>query len=203
MSEVVAEWCIDPGRHVVDGREQVTELLLAARNGQREALDSLMPLVYEELRRVAHNRLQGEPAGHSLDTTALVHETYMRLVNQTRVEWRDRTHFFAVASTLMRRFLVDYARRRRAVKRGGDRLRVSLDPEALSFEYEIDRVLVLDDALRRLAAVDERLARVVECRFFGGLTEEETAAALDLTTRTVQRDWSKAKALLHEELSVA
>lgn len=199
MLDVLPAW----GKQGVNSHEQVSELLLAAGRGQREALDELMPLVYEELKRVAHNRLGAERGGNSLDTTALVHETYVRLVDQTRVKWSGRTHFFAVAATLMRRVLVDYARKRGSLKRGGARTRVSLDSEMLSFEQEVDRVLALDGALRRLASVDERLARVVECRFFGGLTEAETAAALNLTTRTVQRDWVKAKALLREDLSVA
>lgn len=145
------------------GRDEVTELLLAARGGRREALDRLMPLVYDELKRIAHHRLRSEGAGHSLNTTALVHETYLKLVDQTRVEWRDRAHFFAVASTLMRRILVDYARKHATAKRGGERRRVPLDATQLSVEDDLDRLVALDDALERLASVDERLRQVVEC----------------------------------------
>lgn len=162
-----------------------------------------MPLVYEELKRIAHNHLRAERHDHTLDTTALVHETYLRLVDQTRVQWQDRAHFFAVASTLMRRILVDYARRHGRAKRGGERRRVPLDATQLSVEDEVERLVALDDALRRLASLDERLCRVVECRFFGGLTEEETAEVLHVTTRTVERYWAKAKALLYMELSLS
>jgi RNA polymerase sigma factor (TIGR02999 family) len=185
------------------GRDEVTGLLLAARKGRREALDRLMPLVYAELKRIAHTRLRAEREDHSLSTTALVHETYVKLVDQTRVQWRDRAHFFGVAATLMRRVLVDHARKHTSAKRGGKRVRVPLDAAALSVEEEIDRLLALDDALRRLAHVDEQLCRVVECRFFAGLTEDETAEALGVTVRTVQRYWAKAKALLYTELAVA
>ncbi len=164
-------------------------------------LDRLIPHVYEELKRIAHNRLRAEREDHSLNTTALVHETYMKLVDQTRVEWRDRAHFFAVASTLMRRILVDYARKRGTAKRGGERRRVPLDATQLSVDDEVDRLVALDDALERLARVDERLCRVVEYRFFGGLSEQETAEVLQVTERTVQRYWAKARALLSMELS--
>jgi len=184
-------------------RDEVTELLLASRAGDRDALDHLVPLVYSELRRVAHNRLMTERANHSLSTTALVHETYLKLVDQTRVEWRDRSHFFAVASTLMRRLLVDHARTRSRLKRGGESVRVPLDAVPLSVEAEADRIVAVDEALRWLAGVDERLCKVVECRFFGGLTAEETAEVLDVTVRTVERQWAKAKALLRVALSAA
>lgn len=186
-----------------DQSSEVTDLLHAARDGSAEALDRLMPLVYDELRRIAHSRLRVEREDHSLNTTALVHETYLKLVDQTRVQWRDRAHFFAVASTLMRRILVDYARRHSRAKRGGERRRVPLDATQLSVEDEVERLVALDEALQRLAAVDERLCRVVECRFFGGLSERETAEVLEVTTRTVERYWAKAKALLYMELSVS
>lgn len=159
--------------------------------------------VYEELKRIAHNRLRAEREDHSLNTTALVHETYLKLVDQTRVQWRDRAHFFAVASTLMRRILVDYARKHGRVKRGGERRRVPLDATQLPVDDEVDRLVALDDALERLANVDLRLCRVVECRFFGGLTEQETAEVLQVTVRTVERYWTKAKAFLYVELSVS
>jgi len=167
---------------------------------QREALDRLMSLAYPELKRLAHNRLRVERAGHTLSTTALVHETYLKLVDQTKV-LGNRAQFFAVASIAMRRILVDHARKRASAKRGGDNVRVPLDANSLSVEEAIDAILALDGALDRLARVDARLCRVVECRFFAGLTDEETAAALGVTTRTVERDWAKARALLHEDLN--
>ncbi len=184
-----------------DSSKAVTALLRDARSGNRETLDRLLPLVYDELWRIAHVRLLAEPTGHTLNTTALVHEAYLRLVDQTQVEWRDRAHFLAVASMAMRRILVDHARKHRAVKRGGARKRVRLDAVDLSVEERVDLLIDLDDALRRLAEVDERLRRVVECRFFGGMTEEETAEALGVTSRTVRSDWVTAKGLLYLELS--
>jgi RNA polymerase sigma factor (TIGR02999 family) len=178
----------------------ITGLLLAWRGGDRAALDRLFPLIYEELSRIAHRLLEGERSDHTFGTTALVHEAYLKLVDQTRAQWSDRTHFFAVAARAMRRILVDYARRHRAVKRGGERARVSLEEATILAEERSDTMLALDEALIRLAEIDERLSRVVECRFFGGLTEEETAEALSITARTVRRDWAKAKGWLAQEL---
>jgi len=186
---------------VVEITQDVTALLRDSGVGDRERLDRLLPLVYEELRRVARVHLATERAGHTLDTTALVHETYLKLVDQTRVAWADRTHFFAVAAIAMRRILVDHARRRRTKKRGGDRTRVPLDATELSVEDRAHALVELDQALTRLAKVDERMCRVVECRFFGGLTEEETAEVLGVTARTVRSDWATAKGLLYLELS--
>jgi RNA polymerase sigma factor (TIGR02999 family) len=184
----------------LDGdRERITDLLLQLRGGNPDAMDRLFPLVYDELRRIAHWQLQGERPGHTLGTTGLVHETYLRLVDQTRVEWRDRGHFFRVASWAMRRTLVDYARRYRALRRGGGLLRVPLDEEAAVAERG-ETLLALDEALERLAAISERISQVVECRYFGGLTEEETAEALGIAIRTVQRDWAKARGWLYLEL---
>jgi RNA polymerase sigma factor (TIGR02999 family) len=180
-------------------RERITDLLLQLRSGNPDAMDRLFPLVYDELRRIAHRQLQGERPGHTLGTTGLVHETYLKLVDQTRVEWRDRGHFFRVASRAMRRILVDYARRYRALRRGGGLQRVSLDEDAAVAERG-ETLLAVDEALERLAAISERLSQVVECRYFGGLTEEETAEALGVTTRTVQRDWVKARGWLSLEL---
>ena len=167
----------------------------------RDELDDLLPLVYDELHRVAHARLLAEPAGHTLNTTALVHEAYLKLVGQTRVVWRDRAHFLATASVAMRRILIDYARKHRAEKRGGERERVPLDAANLSVEERAETLVELDIALTRLAEVDERLSRVVECRFFGGMTEEETAQALGVTSRTVRSDWVAARGLLYLELT--
>ena len=182
------------------GDREITELLLQLTAGRSEAMDRLFPLVYDQLRRIAHNQLQDERTGHTLGTTGLVHETYLKLVDQTRAEWRDRGHFFRVASMAMRRILVDYARRYRALRRGGGLIRVELDDEGVAAEADGDergeRLLAVEDALARLAAVEPRLSQVVECRYFGGLTDEETAEALGMSLRTVERDWAKARAWL-------
>jgi len=178
----------------------ITDLLVALRSGRREVMDPLFSLVYGELRRIAHRRLGPGRADDTLGTTALVHETYLKLVDQTRADWRDRAHFFAVAAMAMRQILVDHARARAALKRGGGHRRITLDDPGLAIEEQAAALLDLDDALAKLARLDERLARVVECRFFGGLSEQETAEALGVTARTVRRDWVKAKGLLHEEL---
>lgn len=176
-------------------------MLLEARTGGRDALDRLFPLVYRELKAIAHRRLQAERADHTLNTTALVHESYLRLVDQTRVDWGDRGRFFSVAAMAMRRILVDYARRRLTEKRGGGRKAISLDSSELSVDDRAETLVALDQALENLAALDARLARVVECRFFGGLTEDETAGILGVTPRTVRRDWVKAKGFLSFELA--
>ena len=183
-----------------DEHGRITDLLLQLRDDGPEAMDRLFPLVYAELRRIAHRRLQGERPDHTLGTTGLVHETYLRLVDQTRVEWRDRAHFFRVASWAMRRILVDYARRYRALRRGGGLRRVALEEEDAAVAERGERLMALDEALERLAGVSKRMSEIVECRYFGGLTEEETAEALGTTTRTVQRDWAKARGWLHLEL---
>ena len=179
----------------------ITDFLLEARAGDREAMDRLFGLVYEELRRIAHHALRHERAGHTLGTTGLVHEAYFKLVDQTRVEWRDRAHFFGVASRAMRQVLVEYARRRGAVKRGGRTRVVALEEGLVPAEERADALLAVDEALTRLAAHDAELARVVECRFFAGLTEEETAETTGASLRTVQRQWRRAKAWLYQELT--
>ena len=178
----------------------ITDRLLELRDGGDAAMDRLFPLVYDQLRNVAHNALRVERTDHTLGTTGLVHEAYLKLVDQTRVHWTDRKHFFAVASLAMRRILVDYARRHGAARRGGNRRPVTLDEDAMSVDDRADTLVALDAALDRLRAVDERLAGVVECRFFGGLTEDETAEVLGVTARTVRRDWVKAKGWLYQEL---
>jgi RNA polymerase sigma factor (TIGR02999 family) len=180
-------------------RQSITDLLLQARQGSPDAMDRLFPLVYGELRRIAHRQLQGERPGHTLGTTGLVHETYLKLVDQTRVQWRDRGHFFALAARAMRQILVDYARRYRAQRRGGGLRRVPLT-DGTAVEEQAELLLAVHEALDRLAAMNERLSKVVECRYFAGLTEEETAVALGVTARTVERDWVKAKGWLYQEL---
>jgi len=184
---------------------EITDALIALRQGSSGAMDQLMPLVYDQLRRIAHRQLGAEPAGHTLTTTALVHEAYLKLVDQTRAQWQDRTHFFAIAARAMRRILIDYARRYRAARRGGGAdgspaTRVSLDSVELPVAERADALLALDEALDRLGQVDARLAQVVECRFFAGLSEPETAEALAVSPRTVAREWVRAKAWLYQEL---
>ena len=179
----------------------VTQLLIAHGAGQAGALDQLVPLVYDDLRRVARGQLGRYRPGDSLNTTGLVHDAYMRLVDQTRATYRDRGHFFAVCALAMRQIVVDYARRRGRRKRGGDQVHVPLDEDISPAAREAGHVLDVDDALQKLAALNPRLARVVECRFFAGLSEQETAEALGLSLRTAQREWFKAKAWLRAELS--
>jgi RNA polymerase sigma-70 factor, ECF subfamily len=186
----------------MDTQSEVTALLQEIRSGESSndsAMERLLPLVYDDLRRIAHRQLGAERAGHTVNTTALVHEAYLRLVDQ-RAGWEDRAQFFGVAAQAMRRVLVDYARQHRAAKRDGALLQVPLDDAVLVVEERADALLALDEALTRLASLDERQGRVVECRFFGGLTEDETAEVLGVTARTVRRDWTKAKGWLHQEL---
>jgi RNA polymerase sigma factor (TIGR02999 family) len=183
----------------MSGRSQITDLLLEVRGGDSAARDRLYAAVYDELRRIAHRQLQGERPDHTLGTTGLVHETYMKLVDLDRVEWQDRGHFFRAAAGAMRRILVDYARKHQAARRGGGVSPGFLDDDAPAAERS-DMLVALDEALERLARLSERMSRVVECRFFGGLTEDETAEALGVTARTVERDWAKARAWLYLEL---
>ena len=180
---------------------EVTRLLLAWGNGDATALEQLTPLVHEELRRLARRYMRQENPGHTLQTTALVNEAYLRLVDAGNVHWQNRAHFYAISARLMRRILVAYARRRRFLKRGGAMRRVSLD-EALEVSPERDADLVaLDDALTSLAAMDSRQGQVVELRFFGGLSVEETAEVLKVSVETVMRDWKVAKLWLLSQLS--
>ena len=180
--------------------QDVTGLLLAWRTGDDEALARLTPLVYDELHRLARRYMRGEQTGHQLQTTALVNEAYLRLVDSRRVGWRNRAHFFAVAAQLMRRVLVDVARRQRFQKRGRDWQKVTL-PDGFEPAVASDTdIVAVDDALQELARLDPRKARVVELRFFGGLSLEETAEALGVSTDTVGRDWRAARAWLSREL---
>jgi RNA polymerase sigma factor (TIGR02999 family) len=187
--------------HVTAQSASVTELLNRARSGDSSALENVFPLIYGELHDLAERQLRHERDGHTLSPTALVHEAYMRLVDYTRMEWTGRVHFMAVASTAMRRVLVDHARGRQSLKRGGGRRRVSLDSIQLGMDEQVDLLIAVDTALERLAEHDARQARVVECRFFGGMTEEDTAEALGIGLRTVKRDWARAKSWLYRELS--
>jgi RNA polymerase sigma factor (TIGR02999 family) len=180
-------------------RQSITDVLFQVRQGTPEAIDRLFSLVYVQLRRIAHRQLQGERPGHTLATTGLVHEAYLKLVDQSRTDWQDRRHFFAAAARAMRQILVDYARRYRTQRRGGGLQRVALNDQS-AVEEQAELVLAVHEALGRLAGVNERLSRVVECRYFAGLTDEETAVALGVTARTVQRDWVKAKGWLYQEL---
>lgn len=172
-------------------------------SGNREALDKLMPIVYDELRRQAARYMKHERQGHTLQTTALVHEAYVRLIDQAGVRWQNRAHFYGIAAEMMRRILVDHARKRNAAKRGGDAVKVTLnDAQQPSGEQNLDLIAV-DEALTKLAALNKQQARVVELRFFGGLNVEETAEVLDISDRTVKRDWSVAKAWIRRELRVS
>jgi RNA polymerase sigma factor (TIGR02999 family) len=186
---------------ILPSTHEITRLLKAWAAGDEQALEKLTPLVYEELRRVAHRCMAGQRSGHPLQTSALVNEVYIRLVDWRQTNWQDRAHFFAVSAQLMRRILIDVARSRGYQKRGGGVLHLSLD-EAPSVGNEPDPNLVaLDDALKALAAVDGRKSRVVELRFFGGLSVEETAEVLKVSVETVMRDWRLAKIWLLRELS--
>jgi RNA polymerase sigma factor (TIGR02999 family) len=177
----------------------ITSLLADLRAGRREAFDQIVPLVYHELRRSAQRELAARPSD-TLSTTALVHELYLKLSRSEHAQWRDRAHFLGVAAVAMRHILVDRARKRFAEKRGGPQRVVTLDDALVAGDTQAEVLLELHEALDQLALLDERLARVVECRFFGGMTEKETAEALGITERTVRRDWVKARGLLHQAL---
>lgn len=181
--------------------QELTQLLVAWSNGEKDALDQLIPLVYSELHRLAHRHMARENRGHPLQSTALVHEAYQRLVNLKDVNWQNRAHFFAVSAQVMRRILVDYARSRRYSKRGGEWRHVPLNEAVAVFPNRRTDIVALDDALRTLADIDPRKARVVEMRFFGGLSVNETAEVLDVSPETVLRDWRLAKVWLLRELS--
>lgn len=178
----------------------ITRLLLAWGQGDQAALDKLYPFVYAELRRLAHGYMRRERPGHSLQTTALVHEAYLRLVDTHNVRWQNRAQFFAIAAQLMRRILVDFARARHAQKRGGEAARISLDEAPAVSRGNAPDFLAIDDALKTLAALDPRKSQVVELRFFGGLSVEESAEALKVSPETVMRDWKFARSWLRREL---
>lgn len=184
----------------MDDREQITRLLIAHHQGDAGAFERLVPLVYQDLRRIAQRQIGKRGASPTLNPTALVHEAYFQLVDETRVPWQNRGHFFAIAARSMRRIIVDYARERGAQKRGGDQIRVELEPDLAGVEAQAETLLALDAALTAIAAFSDRLAQVVECRLFGGLSEEETAQALGVSVRTVQRDWARGRAWLQKEM---
>ncbi len=180
---------------------EVTQLLVAWGNGDEAARDQLMPLVYDELHRLAHQYMNRERPGHTLQTSALVNEAFVRLVGQRDVHWQNRAHFFGIAAQMMRRILVDYARNRHYAKRGGSARQVSLNEALIVSEERSAEVVALDDALKSLAIMDQRKSQIVELRFFGGLSIEETAEVLAVSPGTVMRDWTLAKAWLRREMT--
>ncbi|HKE95505.1 MAG TPA: sigma-70 family RNA polymerase sigma factor [Povalibacter sp.] len=179
----------------------VTQLLAELQDGRPDAASQLIPLVYDELHRLARRQMRRERPDHTLQATALVHEAYLRLVNQPQRTWQNRAHFIAVAAQVMRHILVDYARARRTSKRGSEPQKVPLEQQPLITEEQLEELVSLDEALERLAQLDERQSRVVELRFFGGLTVDETAEVLSISSKTVKRDWTLARAWLHREVS--
>lgn len=181
--------------------EEITQLLLAWGKGDEGAFDRLMPLVYDEMRKIARRYMSRQRPDHTLQTTALVNEAYLRLIDSSKVQWQNRAHFYAISAQLMRRILVDFARARTNQKRGGGVQKVVLD-EALTITSEPGADLIaLDDALNELAKLDRRQSQIVELRYFGGLSEDETAEILDISARTVRRDWSLARAWLYRQLN--
>jgi len=182
-------------------RQEVTQLLGEWSGGNKAALEKLFPLVQPELHRLAHHYMSQERAGHTLQTTAILNEAYLRLIENTQPPWQNRTHFVAAAAQLMRRIMVDHARERHSLKRGGGALRVTLDEAAWVTETRSEELLALDEALEELAAQDPRESQIVELRYFGGLTVEETAEFLKLSPRTVEREWTMAKAWLYRALT--
>ena len=181
-------------------QNQVTQLLLDWGNGDKAALDKLVPVVYQELRRLAAYYMRRERPGHTLQTSALVNEAYMRLVDYSQMRWQSRAHFFAIAAQAMRRILVEHARKRHFAKRGGGAVKVSFDEAAIVSQEQAADLVALDDALTSLEAMDERKARIVELRYIGGLNIEETAEVLSISPATVQREWRAAKAWLYREI---
>jgi RNA polymerase sigma-70 factor (ECF subfamily) len=185
----------------IDSPHEVTQLLIDWSNGNQAALDRLMPLVDRELHRLAHHYMRRENAGHTLQTTALVNEAYLKLIDQKHVRWKNRAHFFALSAQLMRRILVDHARSRQYAKRGGDAQRISFDETLVVSSERGADLVALDEALSKLIAIDPRKGKVVELRFFGGLSVDETAEALQISAVTVMREWSMAKAWLYNSLN--
>jgi len=181
--------------------QEITQLLMNWSQGDKAALDQLVPLVYPELRRLARRHMDREDPAHTLQTSALINEAYLKLVDQQNVKWQNRSHFFAVAAQVMRHILVDHARTRNYVKRGGGAPKLPLDEAAALTEQRAGQLIALDDALRDLAALDERKSQIIELRFFGGLSLEETAEVMKISPSTVQREWRAAKAWLHHTMT--
>ncbi len=189
------------GRSSPERNERITTLLDACSAGEAGAFDRLMPLVYDDLRAIAHRRLRLERADHTLSTTAIVHEVYLKLVDQATATWRDRAHFFAVSARVIRNLLIDYARERNAAKRGGGAILLPLDEQVAGEPQGTIDLLALNEALVDLGRKDERLERLVECRFFGGMTMQDTAETLGVSLSTAERDWRRARAHLFDALS--
>ena len=179
----------------------ITALLVEWNNGDKSAMEKLLPLVERELHRLAHSYMRRENAQHTLQTTALINETYLRLVDQRKVQWQNRAHFFGIAAQIMRRILLNYARDQNRLKRGGKAIHVSLSQAQILPQEQDREIISLNDALTKLEAIDERKSKVVELRYFGGLSIEETAAVLGVSDETIRREWIRAKAFLHRELS--
>jgi RNA polymerase sigma factor (TIGR02999 family) len=182
-------------------REDITRLLHELRDGDPRAQEALLPAVYAELRAIAHNRLSPGARDAVLDTTALVHEAYVRLFDRSPLPWADRRHFFAVAAMAMRQIVVDLSRRRSTARRGGGQVHVNLESTQVAVDEQAEEIVSLHEALLRLSHLDARLARIVELRFFGGFSEEETAEIMEMSVRTVRRDWRKARALLYQDIT--
>lgn len=180
---------------------ELTQLLIDCSDGSQPAYDQLFPLVYEELRRLAHRYMSRERPGHTLQTTAVVHEAYLRLIDQKHVQWQNRAHFFAIAAQMMRRILITHAQSHAYAKRGGGALRVSLDEAAIVSQERAGELIALDEALTALTVIDPRRSQVVELRYFGGLNNEEIAEVMKVSPNTVMRDWNVAKAWLYREMS--
>jgi RNA polymerase sigma factor (TIGR02999 family) len=200
-AEVGVSLSPQPAKTMSD-QHDVTAKLSELSAGRREAWDELMPIVYGELKRMAHRHLRGERPGHTLNTTAIVHEAYLKLVNIDQLQWRDRAHFFAMASRAMRRILIDHARTRSREKRGGGWTKVTLDDAFMVAEERAEDMIALDEALTRLESVNERQCRVVEYRFFGGMSIQETAEAIGISAASVKRDWMVTRAWLNQELGL-
>ncbi|WP_234567715.1 sigma-70 family RNA polymerase sigma factor [Rhodohalobacter sp. 614A] len=181
----------------------ITQLLVEARNGKKSALDSLYPYVYKQLKQLARHHLASERHGHTLQKTALVHELYMKLIDQSEVEWQNRAHFYSIASRCMQQILVDYARKKKADKRGGKHEGITLDEDRLNVDQHAEEIIELNDLIEKLTQLDSRKSQVVIMRFFGGMTIPEISEVLDVTTRTVDRDWAKAKMWLYNELKAS
>ncbi|NIT60400.1 MAG: sigma-70 family RNA polymerase sigma factor [Aliifodinibius sp.] len=184
-------------------KSNITQLLFRANSGDQEAFDRLFPLVYNQLRDIARHQLAREHSGHTLQKTELVHEVYLKLVDQTQIDWKNRAHFYAIATKAIRQILVDYARKKKAEKRGGDQKRITFEEEKIDLQQHAEDLIMLNDLIEKMANLDKRRSRVAEMRFFGGMTIREIAEILDVSTRTIDRDWLKARTWLQNELKKA